>query len=114
QVPDTVLDDVSLRVEPGRTLAIVGPSGAGKSTIAGLISRLYDPRSGSVRLGGVDLRDSTLTDVVDTVGVVSQDVHLFHESLAANLRYARPDATDDQLIAALREAHIWDVIERLP
>jgi len=111
---DTVLHDVSLRVDPGRTLALVGPSGAGKSTIAGLVSRLYDPTEGSVRISGIDLRASTLADVRDTVGVVAQDVHLFHDSLGANLRYAKPDAGDDELIAALRAAQVWDVIERLP
>lgn len=114
QIPDTVLHDIDLRVEPGRTLALVGPSGAGKSTIAGLVSRLNDPRAGAVRLGGVDLRDTTLAEVSRTVGVVSQDVHLFHESLAVNLRYAKPAATDAELIAALREAHIWDVVAALP
>jgi ATP-binding cassette subfamily B protein len=109
-----VLRGIDLKVEPGRTLAIVGPSGAGKSTIAGLISRLYDPTGGAVRLGGVDLRDSTLDAVRDAVGVVSQDVHLFHETLGANLRYAKPDATDAELEGALREAQIWAVVSRLP
>ena len=85
-MPDEVLHGVSLRVEPGHTLALVGPSGAGKSTIAGLVSRLYDPTGGAVRVGGVDLRDTTLADVRDTVGVVAQDVHLFHDTLRANLR----------------------------
>ena len=90
-VPAEVLHGVSLRVEPGRTLALVGPSGAGKSTIAGLVSRLYDPTDGAVRIGGVDLRDTTLADVRDTVGVVAQDVHLFHDTLARQpaLRQAR-------------------------
>src|SRR5690606_305415 len=84
--PAEVLHGITLRVEPGRTLALVGPSGAGKSTIAGLVSRLHDPTSGSVRIGGVDLRDTTLDEVRATVGVVAQDVHLFHDTLAANLR----------------------------
>jgi ATP-binding cassette subfamily B protein len=112
--PEPVLHGVSLRVEPGRTLALVGPSGAGKSTIAGLVSRLYDPTSGAVRLGGVDLRDTTLASVRAAVGVVAQDVHLFHDTLRANLRYARPDASDAELEAALRAAQVWTVIERLP
>ncbi len=111
---EPVLHGLSLTVEPGSTLALVGPSGAGKSTIAGLVSRLYDPTGGAVRVGGVDLRDTTLAEIGATVGVVSQDVHLFHESLAANLRYARPDASDDDLEAVLRAAEIWPVIERLP
>ncbi len=111
---ELVLHGLSLTVEPGSTLALVGPSGAGKSTIAGLVSRLYDPTAGSVRIGGVDLRDTTLAEIGATVGVVSQDVHLFHESLAANLRYARPSATDNELETVLRAAEIWPVIERLP
>ncbi len=111
---EQVLHGVSLRVEPGQTLALVGPSGAGKTTIAGLVSRLYDPTGGAVRIGGVDLRDSTLTSVGEAVGVVSQDVHLFHETLASNLRYAKPSATDAELEVALRAAQIWDVVDRLP
>jgi ATP-binding cassette subfamily B protein len=113
-VPHEVLHGISLRVEPGRTLAIVGPSGAGKSTIAGLVSRLYDPTSGVVRVGGVDLRDTTLADVRATVGVVSQDVHLFHDTLRANLRYAKPDATDDELLLALEAAQLGRVVEAMP
>jgi ATP-binding cassette subfamily B protein len=113
-VPEEILHGVSLRVEPGRTLALVGPSGAGKTTIAGLVSRLYDPTAGTVRLGGTDLRDSTLADVRNSVAVVAQDVHLFHETLRANLLFAKPGATDAELEAALRAAQIWSVVERLP
>ena len=109
-----VLHGVSLKVEPGTTLALVGPSGAGKSTIAGLVSRLHDPTGGAVRIGGVDLRDTTLAEVGATVGVVAQDVHLFHDTLGANLRYAKPDVTDDEIEAALRSAQMWDVVRRLP
>jgi ATP-binding cassette, subfamily B, bacterial len=111
---DPILHGVSFRVEPGRMVAIVGPSGAGKTTIAGLVSRLYDPTGGHVRIGGIDLRDATSASLRDTVGVVSQDAHLFHDSLRANLRYAAPNATDEDLIAALTAAQIWDVVERLP
>lgn len=111
---EEILHGVSLRVEPGTTLALVGRSGAGKSTIASLVSRLYDPTGGAVRIGGIDLRDSTLAEVRRTVGVVAQDVHLFHESLADNLRYAKPDATDAELEAVLRAAQIWELVERLP
>ena len=112
--PEEILHGITLRVEPGQTLALVGPSGAGKSTIAGLVSRLHDPSSGAVRIGGVDLRDSTLADVRAAVGVVAQDVHLFHDTLRANLTYVRPDATADDLERALRAAEIWDVVAALP
>lgn len=109
-----VLHGIDLRVEPGKTLALVGPSGGGKSTIAGLVSRLWEPTGGAVRIGGVDVRDTTLAAVRQTVGVVSQDVHLFHQSLAENLRYAKPDASDAELEAALRDAQIWDLVAELP
>jgi ATP-binding cassette, subfamily B, bacterial len=109
-----ILHAVSFRVDPGRMVAIVGPSGAGKTTIAGLVSRLYDPTGGHVRIGGIDLRDATIASVRDTVGVVSQDAHLFHESLRANLLYARPDATEEDLVEVLRAAQIWDVVGSLP
>ncbi len=112
--PEEILHGISLRVEPGRTLALVGPSGAGKSTLAGLVSRLYDPTEGAVRIGGVDLRRTTLAEVQAAVGVVAQDVHLFHDTLSANLRYAKPGATDAELEAALRAAQIWDLVEHLP
>lgn len=109
-----ILHGISFQVDAGRMVAIVGPSGAGKTTIAGLVSRLYDPTSGAVRVGGVDLRDATSASVRNTVGVVSQDAHLFHESLRANLRYADPNATDDQLIESLKAAQIWDVVQSMP
>ena len=112
--PTDILHDLSLSVEPGRMLALVGPSGAGKTTIAGLVSRLYDPTGGSVRLGGVDVRDATLASVRGAVGVVSQDSHLFHDTLRANLVYARPEATDAELTAALRAAQVWHVVDALP
>src|SRR5690606_13212054 len=111
---DDVLHDVSLSVAPGRMLALVGPSGAGKSTIAGLVSRLYDATDGAVRIGGHDVRDVTLASVRDAVGVVAQDPHLFHDTLRANLTYARPDATDAEIEAALRAAQVGDVVAALP
>jgi len=111
---ETILHDVSFTVQPGQMVALVGPSGAGKTTIAGLVSRLYDPVAGSIKVGGTDLRDATLQSIHDTVGVVSQDAHLFHESLRGNLLYAKPGATDAELVAVLRAAQIWDVVEHLP
>jgi len=111
---ETILHDVSFTVQPGQMVALVGPSGAGKTTIAGLVSRLYDPVAGSIKVGGTDLRDATLQSIHDTVGVVSQDAHLFHESLRGNLLYAKPDATDAELVAVLKAAQIWDVVEHLP
>ena len=109
-----VLDGVDLEIAPGRTVALVGPSGAGKSTLASLLPRLYDVTDGIVSVDGHDVRDLTLASLRGTIGVVSQDPHLFHDSVAANLRYARPDASDEQLIAAARAARIHEVIDRLP
>lgn len=111
---ELLLRDVSFRIEPGHMVALVGHSGAGKSTIASLVPRLYDVSSGSVRLAGLDVRRASLDSVRDRIGVVSQDAHLFHDSLRMNLRYARPDATDDELVEALRAAQILDLVERMP
>jgi ATP-binding cassette subfamily B protein len=110
----TVLTDVSFRAEPGHLVALVGPSGAGKTTIANLVPRLYDVTGGSVRVDGHDVRDLTGASLRAAVGIVSQDPHLFHESVADNLRYARPDATLDELEDACRAARIHDVIAALP
>jgi ATP-binding cassette, subfamily B, bacterial len=109
-----VLHEVTLRLAPGETVALVGASGSGKSTMASLIPRLYDVTGGAVRIDGHDVRDLTLTSLRDAIGIVTQDPHLFHESLLENLRYARPDATRDQVQAACRAAHIHDVIAALP
>jgi ATP-binding cassette subfamily B protein len=109
-----VLRDVSFVAEPGTMTALVGPSGAGKTTLSGLMPRLYDAGSGSVTIDGHDVRDVTLASVAGAVGVVTQDAHLFHDSIAANLRYARPDASDGDLVAACRAARIHDLIASLP
>ncbi|GAB3810246.1 ABC transporter ATP-binding protein [Micromonospora zhanjiangensis] len=101
-VSEPVLKGVSFTVEPGQMVALVGPSGAGKSTTSMLLSRIYDVTDGEVRVGGVDVRDATLSSLRDEIGVVTQDSHLFHETIADNLRYAKPDATDEELWAALR------------
>jgi len=107
---DEVLHGVSLAVEAGALVALVGSSGAGKSTLASLLPRLYDVDSGSVRLGGVDVRDVRFDSLRDAVGVVTQDGHLFHDTLRANLRYADPDATEEQLWNALRRARLEPLV----
>jgi len=109
-----VLKGVDFTVEPGQMVALVGPSGAGKSTTSMLVSRVYDVTSGAVLVGGVDVRDATLDSLRDTIGVVTQDSHLFHETIAENLRYARPEATDEQLWDALRGAQVADLVTALP
>jgi ATP-binding cassette subfamily B protein len=95
-------------------VALVGPSGAGKSTTAMLVPRIYDVTSGAVLVGGIDVRDATLQSLRDTVGVVTQDAHLFHETIGENLRYARPEATDDELWEALDRAQIGALVRTLP
>ncbi|GII79215.1 ABC transporter [Sphaerisporangium rufum] len=117
--PDTgpgpeVLKDVTFTARPGELIALVGHSGAGKTTITSLVSRLYDVTSGAVRINGLDVREATLASLRDTVGVVMQDAHLFHDTLGANLRYARPGATDEEIWEALRAAQVAELVEALP
>ena len=109
-----ILKGVSFTAKPGTLTAIVGPSGAGKTTLSALMPRLYDVTEGSIDVNGVDLREFTLQSLRDQIGVVAQDPHLFHESIAENLRYAKIDASDDELIAACKSAQIWGLIESLP
>ncbi|WP_144119296.1 ABC transporter ATP-binding protein [Catellatospora sichuanensis] len=109
-----VLHEVSFTAEPGQLVALVGSSGAGKSTIAQLLPRLYDTDSGTVRLAGVDVRDLDAKTIRQTLGMVTQDGHLFHESVRANLLLARPEATDEELWDALRRARLADLVEELP
>jgi len=114
EASDWVLRGVSLVAEPGTMTALVGPSGAGKTTLSHLIARLYDVTSGGIRVDGEDLRNVQLQTLADSIAVVSQDAHLFHDSIAANLRYARPGATDEEIVAACRSARIHDLIADLP
>jgi ATP-binding cassette, subfamily B, bacterial len=109
-----VLRDVSFLAPAGKLTALVGPSGAGKTTITHLVPRLYDPGSGTVRIGGHDVRDLTLQSLHDAVGVVPQDAHLFHDTIRANLLYARPEAIEDELREACEAARIWELICSLP
>ncbi|CAN5731099.1 ABC transporter ATP-binding protein [soil metagenome] len=109
-----VLHGVSFRVEPGQLVALVGSSGSGKSTVASLAPRLYDVDGGTVRLSGIDVRDLTFDAIRDTLGLVTQDGHLFHDTVGENLRFARPDATDEELWQALRKARLGPLVESLP
>jgi ATP-binding cassette subfamily B protein len=109
-----VLHDVSFTVPARQLTALVGPSGAGKTTITHLVSRLYDPNEGTVRIGGFDIRDVTQESLHNCVGVVTQDAHLFHDTIRANLEYARPGVTEEELVQACRAAQIWGLISVLP
>jgi ATP-binding cassette subfamily B protein len=109
-----ILKGISFTAKAGTLTAIVGPSGAGKTTLSALMPRLYDVTSGSISINGRDIRDFTLQSLRNQIGVVAQDPHLFHETIAENLRYAKSDATDSELIAACKSAQIWNLIESLP
>jgi ATP-binding cassette subfamily B protein len=109
-----VLREISFCAPAGKLTALVGPSGAGKTTITHLVPRLYDPVSGTVRIGGYDIRDLTLESLQDNIGVVTQDAHLFHDTIRGNLMYARPEATEQEVIEACKGAQIWDMISALP
>ncbi len=108
------LTDISFRAPAGKLTALVGPSGAGKTTMTHLVSRMYDPVSGAVLIGGTDIRDVTLESLHDVVGVVTQDAHLYHDTIRANLLYARPAATEHELVLACQAAQIWDLVAELP
>jgi ATP-binding cassette subfamily B protein len=114
QAREYALEGVSFRVEPGQLAALVGPSGAGKTTLTYLIPRLYDPSSGRIMIDGHDLRQVTLESLTDQIGMVTQETHLFHDTIRTNLLYAKLDATQQELEAAARAANIHDFIMGLP
>jgi ATP-binding cassette subfamily B protein len=109
-----ILRGISFTVEPGTLTALVGLSGAGKTTISALVPRLYDVTAGAIEIGGRDIRSLTLASLRESIGVVTQDAHMFHSSIAENLRYAKSDATEAQMQAACEAAQIWDLIKSLP
>lgn len=114
QTHNIVLQNITFEVEPGQLVALVGPSGAGKTTITHLVPRLYDVQNGAIRINGIDIRDARLDSLSERIGVVTQDSHLFHDTIRANLLYAKPNATDAQIKSALRDAQVLDLVESLP
>ena len=111
---ENALADVSFAVEPGTTTALVGPSGAGKSTVAKLLPRFWDVTGGAITIGGIDIRQMSNTDLMNTVAFVFQDTYLFHDTLANNIRMAKSDATDEMVVQAAKAAQIHDFITSLP
>jgi ATP-binding cassette subfamily B protein len=109
-----IIQGISFEIKPGELVALVGPSGAGKTTISQLLARLYDPTSGSIKINGTDLRDAKLDSIRELVGMVTQDSHLFHESIRDNLMFAKANASDKQIYAALKSAQLAELIESLP
>lgn len=109
-----VLSGLDITIPAGQLVALVGPSGAGKSTLTSLVSRLYDPSAGTVRIGGVDLREASFDSLRRTVGVVTQEAHMFNDTIRANLLYAAPEAGEEDMVAALKGARIWQLVEALP
>src|SRR5450759_3551527 len=111
---ESVLHAVTFTIHPGELVALVGPSGADKTTITSLVARLYDPTVGQVRLGGIDLKEATLASVHDVVGVVTQEAHLFHDTIRANLAYAKEGATEEEMVSVLKSGQVWDLVSSLP
>jgi len=112
--PKQILHDVSFTIKPGQFVALVGPSGAGKTTISQLVARLYDPNKGSVFIDDIDIRDATLDSIRDRIGIVTQDAHLFHETIRENLLFANPDASEADMQVALNNAQLTDLVANLP